>query len=256
MNIRSLSTAKTHHSQRIQQERQVSSDIDKSLTRNARSLGRQTNHQSDLVEIGKRPPAVKAGVLPRRAPEGRLGSKDELLTGLSESVMNCFSGEEIGELMTEAAERSTESGQEMEPYFAALSFNKARRRIEELMPGASKKEIRAAAAADPKPGLGRAVAVVDAASKYFQAVKREEAAIPDEKAAKMTAEQRETMNRVWEIHQKIMADMRRSFEEIQKLVRDTNLEVHNMWLEGMKKSAAFQDKQFLMFLEIIRGPKE
>ena len=228
MNIRSLSTAKTHHSQRIQQERQVSSDIDKSLTRNARSLGRQTNHQSDLVEIGKRP-AVKAGVLPRRVPGGHLGSKDELLTGLSESVMNCFTGEEIGELMTETAERSRESGQEMEPYFAALSFNKARRRVEELIPGAS---------------------------KYIRAVKREEATIPDEKAAKMTAEQRETMNRVWEIHQKIMADMRRSFEEIQKLVRDTNLEVHNMWLEGMKKRSALQDKQFLMFLEIIRGPKE
>ena len=255
MNIRSLSTAKTRHSQ-LQQERQVRSDIDKSLTRNARSLGRQTNHQSDLVEIGKRPPAVKAGVLPRRAPEGRLGSKDELLTGLSESVLNCFTGEEIGELMTEAAERSTESGQDMEPYFAALSFNKARRRIEELMPGASKKEIRAAAAADPKSELGRAVAVVDAASKYIRAVKREEAAIPDEKAAKMTAEQRETMNRVWETHQKMAADMRRSFEEIQKLVRDTNLEIHNMWLEGMKKRSSLQDKQFLMFLEIIQGPKE
>ena len=170
--------------------------------------------------------------------------------------MNCFTGEEVGELMTETAERSTESGQEMEPYFAALSFNKARRRVEELMPGASKKEIRAAAAADPKSELGRAVAVVDAASKYIRAVKREEAAIPDEKAAKMTAEQRETMNRVWEIHQKMMADMRRSFEEIQKLVRDTNLEIHNMWLEGMKKRSALQDKQFLMFLEIIRGPKE
>ena len=228
MNIRSLSTSKTRHSQ-LQQERQVRSDIDKSLTRNARSLGRQTNHQSDLVEIGKRPPAVKAGVLPRRAPEGRLGSKDELLTGLSESVMNCFTGEEIGELMTETAERSRESGQEMEPYFAALSFNKARRRVEELIPGAS---------------------------KYIRAVKREEATIPDEKAAKMTAEQRETMNRVWEIHQKMVADMRRSFEEIQKLVRDTNLEIHNMWLEGMKKRSALQDKQFLMFLEIIRGPKE
>ena len=228
MNIRSLSTSKTRHSQ-LQQARQVRSDIDKSLTRNARSLGRQTNHQSDLVEIGKRPPAVKAGVLPRRAPEGRLGSKDELLTGLSESVMNCFTGEEIGELMTETAERSRESGQEMEPYFAALSFNKARRRVEELIPGAS---------------------------KYIRAVKREEATIPDEKAAKMTAEQRETMNRVWEIHQKMVADMRRSFEEIQKLVRDTNLEIHNMWLEGMKKRSALQDKQFLMFLEIIRGPKE
>ncbi len=189
-------------------------------------------------------------------PGGHLGSKEELLAGLSESVMNCFTGEEVGELMTETAERSTESGQEMEPYFAALSFNKARRRVEELMPGASKKEIRAAAAADPKSELGRAVAVVDAASKYIRAVKREEAAIPDEKAAKMTAEQRETMNRVWEIHQKMAADMRRSFEEIQKLVRDTNLEIHNMWLEGMKKRSSLQDKQFLMFLEIIQGPKE
>ena len=74
----------------------------------------------------------QAGVPPRRVPGGHLGSKEELLAGLSESVMNCFTGEEVGELMTETAERSTESGQEMEPYFAALSFNKAHNPIQNI----------------------------------------------------------------------------------------------------------------------------
>ena len=84
----------------------------------------------------------------------------------------------------------------------------------------------------------------------------EDCRLSPDKVMSLTAEQRETMNKVWEIQQKMSADMRKSFEEIQNLIRQTNLEISEMWLEGYQKRMALQDKQFLAFLQIIAGPKE
>jgi len=140
------------------------------MTRNARSFGRQTNRQGDQVELKgrqpRRPQLSKGdqaeGQKAKEKPGRTSRPKDELFAEFGECLSGCFEGHQVAQIMAEAQERAAQSGQDVEPFVAALAFNKARARMRELMPGASENEIRVEAASNPK--LGKVVALADSCS--------------------------------------------------------------------------------------------
>ena len=192
------------HSQ-IRNNRILKTEFQKQAARNTQIQTSQTRQPKDSVEI------TRSG---RRSPK-RIKDRDELFTEFGQAFSEKFAGEEQGELSREAEKQAGD--QDVRPYLAALSYRRGMEELRQTKPGLSRSELREASIEDPE--LSKTLAVVDKAAAFLNSEKRMEEA----------RERQQTQNRVREIYQEMMAENRKSFEQIRQIKMEADNEISEIW---------------------------
>ena len=285
MNIKPCSPRRhfsENNSSHLTHQRTLDADVKQSMVTNASTLGRQVNQQEDVASI-KRLERTPPQRFDTKTEEKQASvpldgeSQEQLFSNFVTTMLDTLGKEEGVKITEEAREKALESkAQNVEPFVAVLALNVANRRMKEMRPGASRKELRQEAKRDSH--LDRLLKLSDSATSYLKAVKKNESLekngrgvsrdqdsgsdskscegylLVPEKQAKMMADNHQSMLKLAELHEKMRAQNLATMEAIRQIWEKTNVEINELRLETRKRQEAYRAKHFQAFLDILRAP--
>ena len=183
----------------------LKTEFQKQAARNTQIQTTQTRQPKDSVEITESR---------RRLPK-RVKDRDELFTEFGQAFAEKFVDQEQSDISRQAEKQAGDN--DVKPYLAALSYRRGMEEIRQTRPGLSRSELRQASKEDPE--LSKTLSVVDKAAAFLSNEKRMEEA----------RERQQTQNRGQEIYQEMMAENRKSFEQIRQIKLEADKEISEMW---------------------------
>ncbi|MCA9775779.1 MAG: hypothetical protein KC800_03650 [Candidatus Eremiobacteraeota bacterium] len=253
---------------RDKRESALQSDIKSAQATNSRVLGRQSRlsrlekpenefqPRSASVEQGAPAPTAQPTSEQLEALAEKANQKEvRFLENFSQSL----SPGEARKLTTRASESllaMAQSGEESSPgpVLAAHSYNHAKNELNELMPGADSKAVRAAAKEDPK--VQKLVGLMDSSGSYLRTARESQSqerpgeTLSPTFLAQMIADRQQTMNSVYETLTRIAAERMKTAAEIHALEAQVSQEIADIYMSLFVKQAkaAAKDNQNAIYL--------
>ena len=205
----------------------LKTEFQQQAARNTQIQTSQTRQRKDSVEISA----------PSRRFPKRVKDRDELFAEFGQAFAEKFTTNDQSEIAREADKQAGEK--DSRPFLAALSYRRGMEELRQTHPGLSRRELRQASQEDPE--LSKTLSVVDKAAAFLKS----------EKLMEEARERQQTQNRIQEIYQEMMAENRKSFEQIRQIKMEADNEISEIWkqqyLHQMKSWNDFH-KSFLKTL--------